>query len=282
MPVPVSVIVPVKNEAENLRRCLPALAWADEVFVVDSQSTDETPAVAAEHGATVVPVPLQRDLPQEEELGPGEPAVPQRVGPDRRRRRGRRPRAGRGDRAADRGRRGGRLSISTRGTTSSAAGSATAATPSAGTCGSSSTGSGATRRCPTTRAVGAATTRPTSTSSSKAGPPAPERAGPPRLPDDRRLGREAQPLRDLGGRAVRAAPGRADPRDDRPGPAVQAPAQEDRLAAADAPAGPLPLRLRPPAGVPGRPAGADLLRPPGLLRLPRLGEPVRAAAPARA
>jgi glycosyltransferase involved in cell wall biosynthesis len=50
----VSVIVPVKNEAENLRRCLPALAWADEVFVVDSQSTDETSRVAAEHGASVV------------------------------------------------------------------------------------------------------------------------------------------------------------------------------------------------------------------------------------
>ena len=29
--VPVSVIVPVKNEANNLRRCLPALEWADEV-----------------------------------------------------------------------------------------------------------------------------------------------------------------------------------------------------------------------------------------------------------
>jgi len=51
---PVSVIVPVKNEAENLRRCLPALAWADEVYVVDSRSTDETAAVAAEHGATIV------------------------------------------------------------------------------------------------------------------------------------------------------------------------------------------------------------------------------------
>ncbi len=51
---PVSVIVPVKNEAENLRRCLPALAWADEVFVIDSQSTDDTAGVAAEHGATVV------------------------------------------------------------------------------------------------------------------------------------------------------------------------------------------------------------------------------------
>jgi glycosyltransferase involved in cell wall biosynthesis len=52
--VPVSVIVPVKNEAENLRRCLPALAWADEVFVVDSQSGDETDLVAAEHGARLV------------------------------------------------------------------------------------------------------------------------------------------------------------------------------------------------------------------------------------
>ncbi len=52
--VSVSVIVPVKNEAENLRRCLPALGWADEVFVVDSQSRDGTADVAAGHGATVV------------------------------------------------------------------------------------------------------------------------------------------------------------------------------------------------------------------------------------
>ncbi len=52
--VPVSVIVPVKNEAENLRRCLPALWWADEVFVVNSQSTDETREVAEEFGAAVV------------------------------------------------------------------------------------------------------------------------------------------------------------------------------------------------------------------------------------
>jgi glycosyltransferase involved in cell wall biosynthesis len=51
---PVSVIVPVKNEAANLRRCLPALSWADEVFVVDSQSTDQTAEVARQHGATVV------------------------------------------------------------------------------------------------------------------------------------------------------------------------------------------------------------------------------------
>ena len=49
--VPVSVIVPVKNEVANLRRCLPALSWADEVFVVDSQSDDGTAALVAEYGA---------------------------------------------------------------------------------------------------------------------------------------------------------------------------------------------------------------------------------------
>jgi len=51
---PVSVIVPVKNEAENLMRCLPALAWADEIYVVDSQSSDQSDEVAAAAGATIV------------------------------------------------------------------------------------------------------------------------------------------------------------------------------------------------------------------------------------
>ena len=36
------------------RRCLPALAWADEVFVVDSQSTDEPRRSPRASGATVV------------------------------------------------------------------------------------------------------------------------------------------------------------------------------------------------------------------------------------
>jgi glycosyltransferase involved in cell wall biosynthesis len=51
---PVSVIVPVKNEAGNLHRCLSALGWADEVFVVDSQSRDETVEIATCLGAKVV------------------------------------------------------------------------------------------------------------------------------------------------------------------------------------------------------------------------------------
>ncbi len=54
MKVPVSVIVPVKNEARNLKRCLLSVAWASEVFVVDSQSTDETCEIAEQFGAFVV------------------------------------------------------------------------------------------------------------------------------------------------------------------------------------------------------------------------------------
>jgi glycosyltransferase involved in cell wall biosynthesis len=53
-PVPVSVIVPIKNEAGNLPRCLASVDWADEIFVVDSQSTDDSVDIARHHGAQVV------------------------------------------------------------------------------------------------------------------------------------------------------------------------------------------------------------------------------------
>ncbi len=51
---PVSVMVPVKNEEKNLGPCLQHLQWADEIWVVDSQSTDGTAQVAASLGARVV------------------------------------------------------------------------------------------------------------------------------------------------------------------------------------------------------------------------------------
>src|SRR5260370_24274995 len=52
--LPVSVIVPVRNEAQNLPRCLESLADVGEVYVIDSQSTDDTAAIAESHGAKVV------------------------------------------------------------------------------------------------------------------------------------------------------------------------------------------------------------------------------------
>jgi glycosyltransferase involved in cell wall biosynthesis len=52
--LPVSVIIPVRNEARNLPRCLESLQGFGEVYVIDSQSTDETVAIAQRHGAKVV------------------------------------------------------------------------------------------------------------------------------------------------------------------------------------------------------------------------------------
>jgi glycosyltransferase involved in cell wall biosynthesis len=52
--VSVSVVVPIKNEAANLPRCLGSVQWASEILVVDSQSTDGSIQIAEKHGAKVV------------------------------------------------------------------------------------------------------------------------------------------------------------------------------------------------------------------------------------
>ena len=52
--LPLSVIIPVRNEAHNLRRCLESLKSVGEVYVIDSKSTDDTVAIAQSHGANVV------------------------------------------------------------------------------------------------------------------------------------------------------------------------------------------------------------------------------------
>ncbi|MFO0944609.1 MAG: glycosyltransferase family 2 protein [Planctomycetota bacterium] len=52
--LPISVIVPVLNESKNLPDCLRSVAFADEVFVVDSHSTDDTIRVAEGMGAKTV------------------------------------------------------------------------------------------------------------------------------------------------------------------------------------------------------------------------------------
>ena len=42
------------NEAENIREACESVAWADEILVVDSESTDATRELAAEYGARVL------------------------------------------------------------------------------------------------------------------------------------------------------------------------------------------------------------------------------------
>jgi glycosyltransferase involved in cell wall biosynthesis len=51
--VELSVIIITKNEAANIRACLESVAWANEIIVVDSGSTDETVAICKELGAQV-------------------------------------------------------------------------------------------------------------------------------------------------------------------------------------------------------------------------------------
>jgi len=52
--IPVSVLIPAKNEEANLPACLASLQRADEVFIVDSQSTDKSIEIGQNYGANVV------------------------------------------------------------------------------------------------------------------------------------------------------------------------------------------------------------------------------------
>jgi glycosyltransferase involved in cell wall biosynthesis len=49
-----TVTVITLNEADRIEECLESVGWADEIIVVDSGSTDGTPALARHHGARVI------------------------------------------------------------------------------------------------------------------------------------------------------------------------------------------------------------------------------------
>jgi glycosyltransferase involved in cell wall biosynthesis len=52
--LPITVVIPIKNDAANLAECLPALTGFQEIVVVDSVSTDQSAEVARAGGAVVL------------------------------------------------------------------------------------------------------------------------------------------------------------------------------------------------------------------------------------
>jgi glycosyltransferase involved in cell wall biosynthesis len=52
--IPVSVLIPVRNEEENIESCLASVQWANDIVVIDSNSQDRTCQLAIEAGARVV------------------------------------------------------------------------------------------------------------------------------------------------------------------------------------------------------------------------------------
>jgi (heptosyl)LPS beta-1,4-glucosyltransferase len=63
---PLSVVVIAKNEAERLDACLQSVAWADEIVVVDSGSSDTTRDIARRYTDKVFDVPWRGFGPQKQ------------------------------------------------------------------------------------------------------------------------------------------------------------------------------------------------------------------------
>jgi len=67
--IPISVLIPAKNEEANLPACLTSLTRADEIFVVDSQSSDRSIEIAERYGATVVQFQFNGRWPKKKNWG---------------------------------------------------------------------------------------------------------------------------------------------------------------------------------------------------------------------
>lgn len=57
--VKLSVTIIARNEAANISACLESVRFADELVLVDSESTDDTPAIARKLAATVITAPFR-------------------------------------------------------------------------------------------------------------------------------------------------------------------------------------------------------------------------------
>ncbi len=62
--IPVSVLIVTKNEELNIRQCLESVKWADEIFIVDSHSTDGTIRIAKEYTDKIIQFSWNGKLPK--------------------------------------------------------------------------------------------------------------------------------------------------------------------------------------------------------------------------
>ncbi len=62
--VPLSVLIPVKNEINNIEECIRSVEFAQEIVVVDSHSTDGTQEAARKLGANVIEFDWNRQFPK--------------------------------------------------------------------------------------------------------------------------------------------------------------------------------------------------------------------------
>ena len=81
---PLSVLVPVKNEAANLRDCLASVSFAEEIVVVDSASTDGYSVDCRVGWGSGCTVCLERKTAAQEKLGVGKCSLAPRMGADHR------------------------------------------------------------------------------------------------------------------------------------------------------------------------------------------------------
>ncbi|MBN2089123.1 glycosyltransferase family 2 protein [candidate division KSB1 bacterium] len=62
--VPISVLIPTRNEELNIKKCLESVKWAAEIFVIDSNSQDKTVEIAKRYTENVINFDWNGQLPR--------------------------------------------------------------------------------------------------------------------------------------------------------------------------------------------------------------------------
>ncbi len=66
----ISVVILTKNEEKVIERCLQSVyGWADEIVVIDDESSDSTPSIAKKYGARLFIKPLNQDFGSQRNFG---------------------------------------------------------------------------------------------------------------------------------------------------------------------------------------------------------------------